>query len=174
MNCPICGAPEDIAMHTLLECTLALEIWSASPFSADFWARHYASITDCLLHALETSDREEAGNFLGVLWKVWNCRNRHIFGSPYRLLTHLANRAIVYVRKLGDWGRGLAVVVRDSLGDVVLAGSHQMAGFHGADIAEAEACLFGLRHSLSAGGSYNLIRLGLQYGLKTSQFPYGS
>ncbi|KAJ8422352.1 hypothetical protein Cgig2_014893 [Carnegiea gigantea] len=46
--------------------------------------------------------------------------------------------------RLGEWGRGLGFVVRNSLGDVVLAGTHQSVGFLGPDIAEAKACLFAL------------------------------
>ncbi|KAJ8448253.1 hypothetical protein Cgig2_025177 [Carnegiea gigantea] len=45
--------------------------------------------------------------------------------------------------ELGERGRGLGFVIRDSVGDVIMAGSNQLSHFHGADIAEAEACLFG-------------------------------
>jgi len=60
------------------------------------------------------------------------------------------------VGKLGDWGRGSGFVLWDSLGDVVMVGTHQMAGFHGPDIVEVEACLFSLHHALSAG-YFNLV-----------------
>ncbi|KAJ8425580.1 hypothetical protein Cgig2_003018 [Carnegiea gigantea] len=49
--------------------------------------------------------------------------------------------------------RGLGVIVRDSLGDVVLAGSNQSTSFHDPEVAEAEACLFGIQQALSAGCS---------------------
>lgn len=70
MNCHVCGAHEDTAVHALLECPLTFETCSANPFTTDNWVRHYASITDCLLLALECLGHEEAGGFLGFLWEV--------------------------------------------------------------------------------------------------------
>lgn len=55
--------------------------------------------------------------------------------------------------RLVEWGRSLAFVVKDLLGDVVLAWSHQSTGFPRPDVAEAEACLFGLCQALSTGSS---------------------
>ena len=50
--------------------------------------------------------------------------------------------------RLAEWGRGLGFVVRDSVSHVVLAGSNQSAGFYGPEVAEAEACLFGIQQAL--------------------------
>ena len=59
--------------------------------------------------------------------------------------------------KIGDWGRGFGFVVWDSLGDLMMAGSQQLAGFDGFEIADAEACLFGLHHTLSSAGYSSLV-----------------
>jgi len=40
--------------------------------------------------------------------------------------------------------------VWDSLGDIFLERSKQVDGFHGVDVVEIEACLFGLQHTLQA------------------------
>ncbi|KAJ8431206.1 hypothetical protein Cgig2_020317 [Carnegiea gigantea] len=54
---------------------------------------------------------------------------------------------------LGEWGRGLGFIVRDSLGDVVLARSNQSTEFQDPDVTEVEAYLFGIQQALSAAYS---------------------
>ncbi|KAJ8434274.1 LOW QUALITY PROTEIN: hypothetical protein Cgig2_009249 [Carnegiea gigantea] len=60
--------------------------------------------------------------------------------------------------KLAEWGRGLGFIVRDSLGDIVMVGTKQIMGLHRVDLAEAEACLFGIKHPIEAGYSNLVIK----------------
>jgi len=59
--------------------------------------------------------------------------------------------------KLNDWGRCIRFVLRDSMGDVVLAVSKHMSGFHGVETAEVEACLFSFKQVIQAGYSNIII-----------------
>lgn len=163
------------------------------PFHSDLWGSRFPSALDCFLGASLSLDHAALGNFLGVLWEVWNSRKRFVFGSPDLSPERLASRAIAFIQsfrdtklhprtstqaqqttwkpqeagcwklnfdvgKLGDWGRGLGFVIRDSVGDVVMAGSKQDSGFHGLDVAEAEACLFSIQQALFAGYTNIIIK----------------
>lgn len=164
MNCHICSALEDSVIHALLECPLATKIQAASPFPPELWSRRYPSVLDNLMFVLDIWGPDEAGDFLAVLWEVWNSRNYFIFSSPNQTPERLAHRAIAFIHdyrearlapyastaiqvrkwvpppldiwklnfdagQLGEWGRGLGFTVRNSLGDVVFAGSHQFVVF---------------------------------------------
>lgn len=47
----------------------------------------------------------------------------------------------------------MGVIIKDSFGDVVVAGSYQSIGFPGHEIAKAEACLFRLHQAICVGYS---------------------
>ena len=75
---------------------------------------------------------------------------------------------------------GLGFVLRDPLGDMVMASTHQMAGFNGSDIAKATACLFSLLHILSAkysnlvmeGGSLSVVSKLVSFVIRRNQTPF--
>ncbi|KAJ8423576.1 hypothetical protein Cgig2_002905 [Carnegiea gigantea] len=122
MNCSICGALEDSVTHALLECPLATAIWEASPFPPEVWDMRYSSIFDSLLQVHESWGPDDAADFLAILGE-------------------LNFNACCLV----EWGCSLGFVVRDSLGDVLLAGC--------LEVTEAEAYLFGIQQALLAGFS---------------------
>ncbi|KAJ8438336.1 hypothetical protein Cgig2_013384 [Carnegiea gigantea] len=137
MTCHIYGALEDSIIHAFLECPLASKIRASSPLPSKLWSRRFPSALDNLMYVHDTRGLDEVDTQLGK-WVPPP--------SGIRKLDFDAGC-------LGDWGRGLGFVVRDSLGDVVLAGTHQFVGFLGPDIAEVEARLFGLHQALLAGFS---------------------
>ncbi|KAJ8431053.1 hypothetical protein Cgig2_005402 [Carnegiea gigantea] len=98
MSCHICSTLKDTTMHALLECPLALEVWSASPFNEGHWSRKFPSISECLHFVMDCLDSNAAGEFLSVLWEIWNSRNRFIFSTPDRSPEGLALRAISFIR----------------------------------------------------------------------------
>ena len=48
--------------------------------------------------------------------------------------------------RMGEWCFGWGFVLRDHLGDIVMAWSCQGMGFQGAELEETRACLFALNH----------------------------
>ncbi|KAJ8422247.1 hypothetical protein Cgig2_023106 [Carnegiea gigantea] len=48
-------------------------------------------------------------------------------------------------------GQGWGIVIRNSSGDVVMAGVQQGLGFAGPEVEEARVCIFGLRQAIAAG-----------------------
>ena len=83
---------EESDVHALLECLLAFHIWEGSGLDESLWASKFRSPRDCLQAAFQRLCHDQFGDFLAVLWKCWNARNRFIFngvdGNPVSY-THL-------------------------------------------------------------------------------------
>ncbi|KAJ8433803.1 hypothetical protein Cgig2_025966 [Carnegiea gigantea] len=107
------------------------------------------------------------------MWECWNARNRFVLAaramSFYQQLLSSSDAVAngggprgvppsAGVFKLnfdagraGDEERGWEFVIRDHLGDIVLAGVKQDQGFQGAELEEARECLFALRKAVLHG-----------------------
>ena len=75
---------------------------------------------------------------------------------------------------MGEHGWGWGFVVRDSNGDVVMAGVQQGLGFAGPEIEEAKAWIFGLKRATTAGINNLVIEgdcLALIQKLRAKQVP---
>ena len=153
-------------MHALFECPLAAGIWEGSDFSRMLWSSKFRCPVDCFVAAKKELPREEVEEFVGVMWEIWNARNRFIFKTPDANLALLSKRAIAFVRSyrasieqehpssvplpsmwqppasglyklnfdggaVSGMGWGWGFVIRNSMGDVVLAGVQQGPGFAG-------------------------------------------
>ncbi|KAJ8432161.1 LOW QUALITY PROTEIN: hypothetical protein Cgig2_006863 [Carnegiea gigantea] len=145
MSCSICGVLEDTSSHTFLQCLL---IWNSRNCfifgSPDRSSDRLASRAIAFIKGYHVAKlTPPSSNFQESLWRPPDSglRKRNFDAG-----------------KLQEWGSGLGFVVRDSLGDIVLAGSKQEIGFHGVEVAEAEACLFGLKEALQVGLSSIIIK----------------
>ena len=95
MRCELCGHLEDHDVHALFECPMAVEIWKESSFAQSLWSVGLHSAKAYLLHAVDTLDPDRLGDYVAVMWAIWNERHRVIFGQqPLRSLQYSANRAL--------------------------------------------------------------------------------
>lgn len=151
-----------------------------------FWESKFRDMEDCIASTSKMVDLDKLGDFLAILWEIWNAQNRFVFRNLDRNIQSLAWRAAEFVRsycelqarveptvtrhlviwspptlglykmnfdggKLEETGRGRGFVIRNPLGEVVLAGIKQGPGFTEPVLEEALACLMGLRRALAAG-----------------------
>ncbi|KAJ8435079.1 hypothetical protein Cgig2_032970 [Carnegiea gigantea] len=179
MSCEIYGALEDFDVHTLFECPLATEIWRESEFDEQLWRSSPFSVMDRLILAKRVLDRDRLGEFVAVIWEIWNERNCFIFGhSGGGMGKWLAPWAVSFVRhfrdfntrntqlkppitgafklnfeagKVGEGCRGCGFVIRNNLGDVVLAGVKQGPGFLDLELEETRACYFAMSIAAAHG-----------------------
>ncbi|KAJ8451541.1 hypothetical protein Cgig2_018175 [Carnegiea gigantea] len=98
MQCTICGHPEETDLHALFECPLSTSIWEGSELRPESWSSRFRCPLDCFLEAKKKLSQEEVGDFVAILWEIWNARNRFIFKTPDRNFGVLSKRAISFVR----------------------------------------------------------------------------
>ena len=78
---------------------------------------------------------------------------------------------------MGEGSFGWGFVLRDHLGDIVMAGSCQGMGFQGAESEETRACLFALNHVQWHGHDRLIVesdRLSLVSKLRKKEVPNNS
>jgi len=80
-SCDICGYLEDSDTHVLFECPLATEIWRESEFEENLWRGCPLAAVDRLMMVAQLLDKAWLSEFLAVMWKVRNERNRMVFGQ---------------------------------------------------------------------------------------------
>ena len=98
-SCELCGCMEDSDVHALFACPVAIEVWSDSGVAEEYWSAGQWSATERLKQAASNLDETQMGEFLAVMWAIWNERNRIIFGQgSYRGGKGIAARAIQFVR----------------------------------------------------------------------------
>ncbi|KAJ8429103.1 hypothetical protein Cgig2_023645 [Carnegiea gigantea] len=117
----------------------------------------------------EALEDEQWAEFITVAWSVWGTRNRYLFENDLTIDSRVWRNALNFLHdyqwardrgrnknvgtckinfdaaKLGEWGHGWGVVVRDSEGDVFLSLVSQEAGFLGPELEETRACIFAIR-----------------------------
>ncbi|KAJ8452986.1 hypothetical protein Cgig2_014749 [Carnegiea gigantea] len=98
MSCSVCDHAEDTPTHAVLECPLAIEVWSGSGLDESLWASKYRTFMDCIVQAMQLLSEDSFGDFLAIMWECWNARNRFIFGTPESNLSILGKRALSFVR----------------------------------------------------------------------------
>ena len=174
-------------MHALFASPMAEQIWSTSLFEYHLWKAGPLTAEEHLLQAAEILDQQRLGEFVAVMWEIWNERNRIIFGQrPQGTHRNLAARAVQFVKnyrdfkeqespplapramwwkppptgiyklnfdagKIEDNWNGWGFVIRNHVGDVVLAGVKQNMGFSSPEEEEARACYYALRTASTYG-----------------------
>lgn len=63
--------------------------------------------------------------------------------------------------KLGEWGHGWGMVIRDGEGDVVVVSVEQRSGFLGLEIEEARASIFAIKEAVKRGLCWDLSQIPL-------------
>ncbi|KAJ8443070.1 hypothetical protein Cgig2_004275 [Carnegiea gigantea] len=109
---------------------------------------HDAKLWQTLWNASQSLSEDLFGDFLAIMLKCWNARNRFIFGTPESKLTILGKRALALVRsyrlhhKVNALTHG--TVDPSAWTPPSLGTKHQ---YEHADISveEARACLYGLQ-----------------------------
>jgi len=76
MECAIYCYTAELKVHVLLHCSLATLIWEDSNWQHQFWKEHFRTMWECFECALRVCDHEELGQFVAIVWKCWNARNR--------------------------------------------------------------------------------------------------
>lgn len=79
MCCDICGTLEESDIHVLFVCPLAKEIWGKSGFEEHLWEASMPTVIDKLVLVSKPIDGERIGEFMAVIWEIWNERNRLFF-----------------------------------------------------------------------------------------------
>jgi len=69
--------------------------------------------------------------------------------------------------QVGNLGKGWGAIIRNHIGDIILAATEQGPSFKGPDIEEALVCLFGVKYALESGIK-NLIIEGICLSLINS------
>ncbi|KAJ8431514.1 hypothetical protein Cgig2_009751 [Carnegiea gigantea] len=82
MSCSVCDHVEDMPTYAVLECPLAIEVWSGSGLDESLWTSTYRTLMDCIVQAMQSLSDDSFGDFLAIMWECWNARNRFIFGTP--------------------------------------------------------------------------------------------
>lgn len=109
MKCSVCGAMEETDMHTLFECPLASEVWLGIKFGRAISSANHKSVWDVLVWAREVWGDAEAGNFVAVMWMIWNSRNQMLFGKLEDHPSVLGLRAIKLVEDYSECNAHVAL-----------------------------------------------------------------
>jgi len=81
ISCDICGNLEDSDTQVLFDYPLAVEIWRESKFEDKLWRSCPLNAVDRLMMAAQSLDNQRLGEFVAVMWEVWNERNRVVFSQ---------------------------------------------------------------------------------------------
>jgi len=114
-SCDICGHVEDSESHALFDCPLAVEVWQESDLDATLWKNWPLSAVDRLMKATQLLDHQRLGEYVAIMWEVWNERNRVVFGQGGTGgRRRLAARAVQFVRGYRDFqeSSGLKPVIQ--------------------------------------------------------------
>jgi len=104
MKCEWCGHLEESDVHAVFVCPMAEDIWQASSFESPLWRAGPGTIEEYLVQAAETLDDLRFGEFVAVMWEIWNERNRILFGQrPRGMHRNLADRAVQFVKTYRDF-----------------------------------------------------------------------
>ena len=129
INCDICGNLEDSDTYALFDCPLAVEIWWESEFKDKLWRSCPLAAVDQLMMAAQSLDNQRLGEFVGVMWEIWNERNRVVFGQGVvGGKKRLASRAVQFVRsyKVFTEYRSPMLTTRDAVWTPPDAGIHKL------------------------------------------------
>ncbi|KAJ8435872.1 LOW QUALITY PROTEIN: hypothetical protein Cgig2_028580 [Carnegiea gigantea] len=143
MRCNVYGAAEDMDIHALFECPLALSIWEVT------WSVCGARNKYLFENKLIIAGRvwRKAINFLHDYQRS---RDREKNSSAQEVTGWRRPDAGFCklnfdAAKLGDWGYGWGVLVRDSEGNILLSIVSQGMGFLDPKLEEARACIFAIQ-----------------------------
>ncbi|XP_060965409.1 uncharacterized protein LOC133034357 [Cannabis sativa] len=81
--CSLCLSHHDSNTHSLLECSRAGKIWKHSSFYQFYLKNKKCDIKEFMLRGFESYDKDQFYSFLGLIWAIWNNRNRAIFNPNH-------------------------------------------------------------------------------------------
>jgi len=103
-SCELCGCTEDSAAHALFVCPVAVAVWSESGMAEDLWGVGPWSAAEQLVRVAAVLDVQKLGDFVAIMWAIWNERNRVLFGNAlFRSGSGIASRAIQFVRGFDEF-----------------------------------------------------------------------
>jgi len=77
--CPVCGNGYETTTHIFLDCDLAVEYWSKSPFRFCTRDRHEHDFGSWCHGTTKLLDKAQCGLLATLLWGLWLTRNRWVF-----------------------------------------------------------------------------------------------
>ncbi|KAM6583339.1 hypothetical protein CsatB_010341 [Cannabis sativa] len=79
--CSICHSHPDSNTHALLHCSRAGKVWKHSSFFHFYSNNKNCDIKEFMLRGYDFLSKDQFVTFLGLLWSIWNNRNKAIFYS---------------------------------------------------------------------------------------------
>ncbi|KAJ8437272.1 hypothetical protein Cgig2_010097 [Carnegiea gigantea] len=95
------GHLQESAVHALLECDHAAQVWNCSPFAKFIRDRTFRSIQDAI-DAASQADSARIGEFIVVMWSCWNQRNECLFTNVNFCPRHAITKALDFVREFRE------------------------------------------------------------------------
>jgi len=74
--CPVCGNDYETTTHIFLDCDLAVEYWSKSPFRFGTRDRTELDFGAWCHDTIKLLDKDQCGLLATLLWGLWLIRNR--------------------------------------------------------------------------------------------------
>ncbi|KAJ1685507.1 hypothetical protein LUZ63_016897 [Rhynchospora breviuscula] len=77
-GCPVCGAQQETAAHTLFKCPRAQQVWLSSDFglrTADLPDK----IEEILVFLINSLEERHLANLVAILWFIWKDRRKEVF-----------------------------------------------------------------------------------------------
>uniref|UniRef100_A0A803Q893 Reverse transcriptase domain-containing protein n=1 Tax=Cannabis sativa TaxID=3483 RepID=A0A803Q893_CANSA len=100
--CSLCHSHHDSNTHSLIECSRAGKIWKDSSFYQFYLNNRNCDIKEFKLRGFECFDKEQFSSFLGLIWAIWNNRNRAIFHPNNTTDFSLENSVSYYLQEYRD------------------------------------------------------------------------
>ncbi|KAM6582247.1 hypothetical protein CsatB_009249 [Cannabis sativa] len=100
--CSICHSHYDSNTHSLIQCSRAGKVWKNSSFHQFYFNKRNCDIKEFLLRGFEYLDKDHFSSFLGLIWAIWNNRNRAIFHSNSTTDFSLENSVSCYLQEYRD------------------------------------------------------------------------
>ncbi|KAM6589547.1 hypothetical protein CsatA_012152 [Cannabis sativa] len=100
--CSLCFSHHDSNTHSLLECSRAGKIWKHSSFYQFYIKNKHCDIKEFMLRGFESFDKDQLCSFLGLIWAIWNNRNRAIFNPNHVTDFCVENYVSIYLQEYRD------------------------------------------------------------------------
>ncbi|KAM6566494.1 hypothetical protein CsatA_025622 [Cannabis sativa] len=98
-HCSICHSQLDSNSHSLIQCSRAGKIWKNSSFRQFYLTNRNCDIKEFMLRGFDCLDKSAFSTFLGLLWAIWNNRNKAIFNQYSFTDFNLENSVSSYLQE---------------------------------------------------------------------------
>uniref|UniRef100_A0A803QQG6 Reverse transcriptase domain-containing protein n=1 Tax=Cannabis sativa TaxID=3483 RepID=A0A803QQG6_CANSA len=100
--CSLCLSHHDSNTHSLIECSRAGKIWKHSSFYQFYLKNRNCDIKEFMLRGFESFDKDQFSSFSGLIWAIWNNRNRAIFHPNHITDFRVENSVSYYLQEYRD------------------------------------------------------------------------